>query len=265
MKLYVKRVFITDDEKDLLPPYLRFVRGIIDSEDLPLNVSREILQQNDSLASIKRASVKKLLGEFAKLSRSDDDSFQTFIEQFNRSLKESVHSYFENREELLELVRYKSTKEDGRNITMKNEGAMVIGNVDENKIDSEDRLVVEGNIKTRQIKRGRRTHASVRRRCHIEEIRDDGVSDAVVLTPTNPMDEQIASKEPGPHGECQRPGAQMVCRAQSVQLAARLRRIAELRHVKFADRFPAPGLFTSLVRFAHGFIDLEIKTTPGKV
>jgi len=66
VKLYVKRVFITDDEKELLPPYLRFVRGIIDSEDLPLNVSREILQQNRILTAIKTASVKKLLSEFKK-------------------------------------------------------------------------------------------------------------------------------------------------------------------------------------------------------
>ncbi|MFC1766503.1 molecular chaperone HtpG [Planctomycetota bacterium] len=113
VKLYVKRVFITDDEKDLLPPYLRFVRGIIDSEDLPLNVSREILQQNDVLAGIKKASVSKLLSEFAKLAKNDADTFQTFIEQFNRPLKEGLYSDYENRDELLELVRYKSSKEEG--------------------------------------------------------------------------------------------------------------------------------------------------------
>ena len=67
VKLYVKRVFITDDEKELLPTYLRFVRGIIDAEDLPLNISREILQQNRILETIKKASVKKVLGELKKL------------------------------------------------------------------------------------------------------------------------------------------------------------------------------------------------------
>jgi molecular chaperone HtpG len=113
VKLYVKRVFITDDEKSLLPAYLRFVRGIIDSEDLPLNVSREILQQNDTLADITRASVKKLLGEFARLAKDDADTYQTFIEQFNRPLKEGLYSDFENRDDLLELVRYKSSQEDG--------------------------------------------------------------------------------------------------------------------------------------------------------
>jgi molecular chaperone HtpG len=113
VKLYVKRVFITDDEKGLLPAYLRFVRGIIDSEDLPLNVSREILQQNQVLAKITSASVKKLLGEFARLAEKEPDTFEAFSEQFNRPLKEGVHMDHENREQLLELVRYKSSQEDG--------------------------------------------------------------------------------------------------------------------------------------------------------
>jgi len=113
VKLYVKRVFITDDEKGLLPAYLRFVRGIIDSEDLPLNVSREILQQNTALANITRSSVKKLLGEFQSISEDSADTYETFITQFNRPLKEGLYSDFENRDALLELVRFKSSKEDG--------------------------------------------------------------------------------------------------------------------------------------------------------
>ena len=113
VKLYVKRVFITDDEKDLLPTYLRFVRGIIDSEDLPLNVSREILQQNRILSSIKNASVKKLLGEFKKLSESNPEKYTEFIGQFNRPLKEGLYSDYANREALLELVRFKSTEVEG--------------------------------------------------------------------------------------------------------------------------------------------------------
>ena len=113
VKLYVKRVFITDDDKELMPTYLRFVRGVIDSEDLPLNVSREILQQNRVLAKIKDASVKKLLGELVKLSHDDSDRFATFVEQFNRPLKEGLYSDFANRDTLFELVRFKSTKTDG--------------------------------------------------------------------------------------------------------------------------------------------------------
>ena len=83
VKLYVRRVFITDDDKELLPTYLRFVRGIIDSEDLPLNVSREILQKNKVLASIKNASVKKILGELKRLSQKEEEYIK-FIEQYNR-------------------------------------------------------------------------------------------------------------------------------------------------------------------------------------
>ena len=113
VKLYVKRVFITDDDKELLPTYLRFVKGIIDSEDLPLNVSREILQQNRILANIKQASVKKILGELKKLANKDKEKYAKFIEQFNRPLKEGVYQDFTNKEELLELVRFKSTKADG--------------------------------------------------------------------------------------------------------------------------------------------------------
>lgn len=108
VKLYVKRVFITDDDRDLLPAYLRFVRGIIDSEDLPLNVSREILQQNKILAKIKSASVKKILGELQKLA-VDREKYAEFYREFGKPVKEGLYQDFENRETLLELVRFKST------------------------------------------------------------------------------------------------------------------------------------------------------------
>ena len=136
LKLYVKRVFITDDDRELLPAYLRFVRGIIDSEDLPLNVSREILQQNRILESIKTQSVKKLLGEFKKMGdaakkalesakekggvdKLDEtekvnlDKWNKFVSQFNRPMKEGLYSDYSNREEIAEIVRFKSTAEEG--------------------------------------------------------------------------------------------------------------------------------------------------------
>ena len=113
VKLYIKRVFITDDEKELMPVYLRFLRGVIDSEDLPLNVSREILQQNRVLEAIKSASVKKVLGEFQKISENNPEKYKDFIEQYNRPLKEGMYSDYGNREALMELVRYKSTEEEG--------------------------------------------------------------------------------------------------------------------------------------------------------
>ena len=113
VKLYVKRVYITDDEKELLPPYLRFVKGVIDSEDLPLNVSREILQQNRVMSNIKSASVKKLLGEFKKVSENTPEKYDEFIKEFNRPLKEGLYSDHANKDTLLELVRFKTTESEG--------------------------------------------------------------------------------------------------------------------------------------------------------
>ena len=112
VKLYIKRVFITDGEKELLPLYLRFVRGVIDSEDLPLNISREILQKNRILASIKNASVKKILGELQNLKK-DKEKYDSFYTEFRRLLKEGVYQDFSNRDTLLELVQFKSTKIEG--------------------------------------------------------------------------------------------------------------------------------------------------------
>jgi molecular chaperone HtpG len=109
VKLYVKRVFILDDTRELLPQYLRFIRGIIDSEDLPLNVSREILQQNRVLTSIRTSSVKKILSELKNISASLPEQYLKFIAEYNRPLKEGLYSDFANRETLLELIRFKST------------------------------------------------------------------------------------------------------------------------------------------------------------
>jgi molecular chaperone HtpG len=113
VKLYVKRIFILDDSRELLPQYLRFVRGIIDSEDLPLNVSREILQQNRVLTSIRTASVKKILTELKNVAVTQPDVYLKFITQYNRPLKEGLYGDFANREALLDLVRFKSTKVEG--------------------------------------------------------------------------------------------------------------------------------------------------------
>jgi len=110
VKLYVKRVFITDDDKELLPTYLRFVRGIIDSEDLPLNVSREILQENRILANIKQHSTKKILQAIKKLK---DEDAKIFTEQYNKVIKEGIFQDYINKELLLEIVRYKSSKAEG--------------------------------------------------------------------------------------------------------------------------------------------------------
>ncbi|MDE5897769.1 MAG: molecular chaperone HtpG [Treponemataceae bacterium] len=129
VKLYVKRVFITDDDRELLPAYLRFVRGVIDSEDLPLNVSREILQQNRILEAIKTQSVKKLLGEFKKMGEaadkarksekpSDDEKaaiekWNKFVASYNRPMKEGLYGDYANRDDIAEIVRFKSTDASG--------------------------------------------------------------------------------------------------------------------------------------------------------
>ena len=113
VKLYVKRVFITDDEKELLPSYLRFVRGVIDSEDLPLNVSREILQQNQILSSIRSTAVKKILGELKKIAQNTPERYKEFYAEFGIPIKEGLYQDPANRENLLELVRFKSSSEEG--------------------------------------------------------------------------------------------------------------------------------------------------------
>ncbi len=129
VKLYVKRVFITDDDRELLPAYLRFVRGVIDSEDLPLNVSREILQQNRILETIKTSSVKKLLGEFKKMAEAADkarkaenptdeekaaiEKWNKFVTSYNRPMKEGLYSDYANRDEIAEIVRFKSSDASG--------------------------------------------------------------------------------------------------------------------------------------------------------
>jgi len=102
-----------DDNRELLPQYLRFVRGIIDSEDLPLNVSREILQQNRILTSIRTSSVKKILSELKNIAASQPEQYLKFIAEYNRPLKEGLYGDFANREAILELIRFKSTAVEG--------------------------------------------------------------------------------------------------------------------------------------------------------
>ena len=113
VKLYVKRVFITDDAKELLPVYLRFVRGIIDIEDLPLNVSREILQENKIMKAVSEASVKKILSELAKLKENDKEKFEKFYNLFGKVLKEGLYGFNPNQQEILNLCLFKSNKRDG--------------------------------------------------------------------------------------------------------------------------------------------------------
>jgi len=112
IKLYINRVFITDDEKELMPTYMRFLRGVIDSKDLPLNVSREILQSNAVMAKIKNASVKKVLSELAKMAKNDKEKYEKFFKEFGNVLKEGLYSDYGNREKILELMKFNTLKSD---------------------------------------------------------------------------------------------------------------------------------------------------------
>lgn len=114
LKLYVKRVFITDDCEELVPSYLRFLRGVVDSEDLPLNVSREMLQNNPVLAKIRSGLIKKVLGELEKKSKKDTENFAKFWTNFGAVLKEGIYEDTENGERILNISLFHSTENETR-------------------------------------------------------------------------------------------------------------------------------------------------------
>ena len=113
VKLYVRRIFITDDCAELLPPYLRFLRGIVDSEDLPLNVSREMLQNNPMLAKMRGQITNRVLSELGKKAKDAGEEYVKFWDNFGAVLKEGLYEDPEHREQLLPLLRFRSTTGDG--------------------------------------------------------------------------------------------------------------------------------------------------------
>ncbi len=113
VKLYVKRVFISDDCSGLVPPYLRFLRGVVDSEDLPLNISREMLQTSPMLTKIRSAVTKRVLSELEKKADKAPDEYATFYETFGAVLKEGIYEEQAQRDKLLELARFRTTHDDG--------------------------------------------------------------------------------------------------------------------------------------------------------
>ena len=119
LQLYVRRVFITDECKALIPDYLRFVCGVVDSSDLPLNVSREILQENPQLAKIEKAVTSKVLGELRKLLENDREAYERFFSEFGRILKEGIHTDFANADKIKDLALYESMNTPaGKRITL---------------------------------------------------------------------------------------------------------------------------------------------------
>ncbi len=118
VKLYVRRVFIMDDSKHLLPQYLRFVRGVVDSQDLPLNVSREILQESKDVSAIKAANTKRALAMIEDLAENDKEKFSTFWKNFGNCMKEGAGEDYENRERVQKLLRFSSTHGDSSEQTV---------------------------------------------------------------------------------------------------------------------------------------------------
>ncbi len=114
IKLYVRRVFIMDDAEQLLPAYLRFVRGVVDSADLPLNVSREILQESKDIEAIRNGCTKKILGVLEDLSENDKDKYTKFWGEFGKVLKEGIGEDLSNKERIAKLLRFASTQADSR-------------------------------------------------------------------------------------------------------------------------------------------------------
>jgi molecular chaperone HtpG len=174
IKLYVQRVFIMEDSEKLLPRYLRFVRGLIDSNDLPLNVSREILQGSKVIDSIRSGSTKKVLGMLEKLVKNDPDKYQKFWQEFGRVLKEGPAEDFANREKIAKLLRFATTHTDAEEQTV--------------SLDDYIARMQEGQDKIYYIAAD--THAAAKHSPHLEIFRKKGIE---VLLLSDRVDEWLTS------------------------------------------------------------------------
>jgi molecular chaperone HtpG len=171
VKLYVKRVFIMDNCKELLPEYLRFVRGVVDSEDLPLNISREMLQKNAVIERISKTLVSKILGKLKDLADSEPQTYKEFWKNFGPVLKEGLHTDFENKENLLELIRFKSSMGESDDLVSLKQY------VSRMREDQKDIYYITGE-----------SLDIVKKSPHLEVFRDKSIE---VLYLTDPIDEWI--------------------------------------------------------------------------
>lgn len=174
IKLYVKRVFIMEDAEQLMPRYLRFVRGIIDSNNLPLNVSREILQSSKVIDSIRSGSVKKILSQLESIAKKDPAKYQDFWNEFGKVLKEGPGEDFANREKIAKLLRFSSTHDDSTEQTV--------------SLDDYISRMQEGQEKIYFISAD--THAAAKNSPHLEIFRKKGIE---VLLLSDRVDEWLTS------------------------------------------------------------------------
>ncbi len=172
VNLYVKRIFIMDDSEHLMPPYLRFVRGVVDAADLPLNVSREHLQKNPDIDKIRAGSVKKILGELKKLAGQDEEKYGAFWGEFGRVLKEGVIEDPENKERIAELLRFATTSEDDQKVSLKD----YVGRM-KDKQKAIYYITAE-------------SHAAAKESPHLEAFRKNGIE---VLLLSDPIDEWLVN------------------------------------------------------------------------
>jgi molecular chaperone HtpG len=174
IKLYVQRVFILEDSEQLLPKYLRFVRGLIDSNSLPLNVSREILQSSKVIESIKSGSVKKILGMLEKMAKNDPEKYQSFWKEFGKVLKEGPGEDFSNKEKIAKLLRFATTHSDSVEQTV--------------SLDDYISRMQEGQDKIYYVAAD--SHSSASNSPHLEIFRKKGIE---VLLLSDRVDEWLTS------------------------------------------------------------------------
>jgi len=174
IKLYVRRVFIMDEADKLMPHYLRFVKGVVDSDDLPLNVSREILQHNRKIDTIRGANVKRVLGLLEKLAKDEPEKYAEFWKEFGRVMKEGPAEDLSNRERIAALLRFSTTKSEGEEETI--------------SLDDYIGRMQEGQEKLYYITA--ETHAAARNSPHLEIFRK---KDIEVLLLSDRVDEWLVS------------------------------------------------------------------------
>ncbi|HUU73591.1 MAG TPA: molecular chaperone HtpG [Burkholderiales bacterium] len=174
VKLYVRRVFIMDDAEQLLPAYLRFVKGVVDSNDLPLNVSREILQESKDVEAIRKGCVNRVLGLVEDLAENQPEKFTTFWKEFGRVLKEGIGEDFNNKDRIARLLRFSSTHDESE------DQSVSFGNYVERMKEGQDKVYYVTAD----------THAAAKSSPHLEIFRSKGIE---VLLLSDRVDEWVVS------------------------------------------------------------------------